>query len=298
MRKVEGSVITKGNFLLLETHEFRSWLQKQKITRTITKLQVHHTASPNYTTRKMKYGVAQQDVFTCLEGMRNHHVNTNKWRATGQNITIMEDGRIAISLDRDLNQTPAGITGNNTGAVCIEILGNFDRGGDTMTSAQKQAVIHLYACLADKLNIPINTAHIVYHAWYTAQGVRLADYTPGRSSKTCPGTNFWGQGNTVAAANKGFIPAIKQELERLKRNETVDQPMTANEKKAFEELKEQVASLNRKSIMQDIPDYALPAIDALSKMKDKNGNPVLNTINGRSKDFYDIITVLFRAGLF
>ncbi|MFD3261843.1 N-acetylmuramoyl-L-alanine amidase [Paenibacillus lentus] len=210
-------MITKGNFLLLETHEFRGWLQKQKITRAITKLQVHHTASPNYTTRKMKNGIAQQDVFACLEGMRNYHINTQKWSATGQNITIMEDGRIAISLDRDLNKTPAGIAGANTGALCVEIIGNFDRGGDTMTAAQRQAVAHVYACLADKLNIPINTAHIVYHAWYTAQGSRLPDYTPGRSSKTCPGTNFWGDGNTVAAANKGFIPAIKQELERLRK---------------------------------------------------------------------------------
>ncbi|MFD3258766.1 N-acetylmuramoyl-L-alanine amidase [Paenibacillus lentus] len=287
----------QGHFLLMNRSEFRDWLQKQKITRSINKLQVHHTASPNYATRKMKNGVAQQDPFTCLEGMRNYHVYTNKWRATGQNMTIMEDGRVAISLDRDLNQTPAGITNQNHGSICIEIIGNFDKNNDVMTNEQQQSIVHVYACLCEKLSIPVNTSHIVYHAWFTSSGIRLSDYTPGKSSKTCPGTNIWGQGNTVATANKGFIPAIKQELERLK-NETVDQPMTANEKKAFEELKEQVASLNRKSIMQDIPDYAQPAIDALSKMKDKNGNPVLNTINGRSKDFYDIITVLFRAGLF
>lgn len=230
-------MITKGNFLLLETHEFRDWLKKQKITRNINKLQVHHTASPNYTTRKIKNGIAQQDVFTCLEGMRNHHINTNKWNATGQNITVMEDGRIAISLDRDINKTPAGIAGANTGALCIEIIGNYDRGWDTMTSAQKQAVVHLYACLADKLNIPINTSNIVYHAWYTAQGDRLADYTPGRSSKTCPGTNFWGDGNTIAAANKGFILAIKAELQRIQKGgDTVADDKKATQAPAWKEV--------------------------------------------------------------
>lgn len=203
-------MISKGNFLLLETHEFRDWLQKQKITRTITKLQVHHTWKPNYTTRK------NQDHFVCLEGMRRSHL-ANGWSGTGQNITIFEDGKIAISLDRDLNKTPAGIAGANTGALCVEIIGNFDRSGDNITSVQKQVVAHVYACLADRLNIPINTAYIVYHAWYTAQGVRLADYTAGRSSKTCPGTNFWGDGNTVAAANRGFIPAVKAEYERLRK---------------------------------------------------------------------------------
>ena len=147
--------------------------------------------------------------------MRNTHLR-NGWSATGQNITVFEDGKIAISLDRNLNSTPAGIKGANTGALCVEIVGNFDKGGNVMTGAQKQAVTHLYACLAIKLNIPIDTSHIVYHAWYTPNGTWLGDYVKGKSSKTCPGTLFWGDGNTKAAANKGFIPAIKAEIERIK----------------------------------------------------------------------------------
>ncbi|WP_339157312.1 peptidoglycan recognition family protein [Paenibacillus sp. FSL W8-0186] len=287
----------QGHFLLMERSEFRDWLQKQTITRSISKLQVHHTASPNYTTRKKSNGIAHQDAFACLEGMRNYHVNTNKWRATGQNITIMEDGRIAISLDRDLNQTPAGIVNQNSGWICMEIIGNFDAHHDVMTAEQQRSVVHVYACLCDKLSIPIDTHHIAYHAWFTSSGIRLPDYTPGLSAKTCPGTSFWGHGNTVAAANQGFIPAIRQELERLQHNETVEQPMTADEKQAFDELKKQVASLTLKAALPHIPAYAQPAIDELSKMKDKNGNPVLNTVHGRSQDFYDTLTILFRAGV-
>ncbi|MFP4974786.1 N-acetylmuramoyl-L-alanine amidase [Paenibacillus sp. CN-4] len=199
----------KGNFLLLEPSEFMDWLDRQTITRRITMLQVHHTWSPNYTTRK------NQDGFRCLEGMRTAHLG-NGWSATGQHISVLETGQYGISLDRDLNKTPAGIKGANTGAVTIEIIGNFDEGGDRMTEAQRAATAHLYACLALKLKLPVDTDHIVYHAWFTPDGSRLADYTPGKSSKTCPGTRFWGDGNTVAAAKKGFLPAVQAELERLK----------------------------------------------------------------------------------
>lgn len=232
-------MISKGNFLLLEPSEFKGWLDKQKITRSIDKLQVHHTAAPNYTTRQVVNGVAKQDVWKCLEGMRSYHLSQG-WSGTGQNITVLEDGRIAISLDRGLNKTPAGIKGANTGALCIEIIGNFDQGGDTMSAAQKQAVVHLYACLAIKLNIPIDTSHILYHAWYTSSGLWLGDYVRGRSSKTCPGTNFFNTGNSKAAAERSFIPAVKEEVGRIKSGGNT--PMTSEEKKQMDELKATVES--------------------------------------------------------
>ncbi|GIP17751.1 hypothetical protein J40TS1_33930 [Paenibacillus montaniterrae] len=224
----------KGNFLLMDIGEFRGWLQGQSIARTINKLHVHHTAAPNYATRRMINGVAQQDHFTCLEGMRNHHVNNNKWSATGQNITVFEDGKIAISLDRDLNKTPAGISGANTGALCIEIIGNFDKGGDTMTQAQRDATIHLYACLCERLKIVPSTNTIVYHAWYSASGVYLGDYIAGKSSKTCPGTNFMGVGNSIASAKTVFIPLIQDELKRLKEGDEEEMKLSDSEWKMLE----------------------------------------------------------------
>lgn len=244
-------MIQKGNFLLLDVGEFRPWLQKQKVTRSINRLQVHHTASPNYTTRQMVNGLAKQEIWKCLEGMRTYHLSQG-WSGTGQNITVTENGQIAISLDRDLNKTPAGITGSNTGAICIEIIGNFDKGGDTMTANQKQSVIHLYACLAEKFSLQVNTETIVYHAWYAPKtGERLSDYTPGKSSKTCPGTAFWGDGNTIAAANKNFIPQIKAELECLKKNiynatpVPIAKPNDKDDGKMTEAEKQQVANLEK-----------------------------------------------------
>lgn len=220
-------MISNGNFLLLEPSEFKGWLDKQKITRSIDKLQVHHTWLPNYSTRR------NQDHFKCLEGIRTTHLS-NGWSGTGQNITVFEDGKIAISLDRDLNKTPAGIKGANTGALCVEIIGNFDIGGDSITDAQRQAILHLYACLSIKLDIPVDTNHIVYHAWYTPSGDWLGDYIQGRSSKTCPGTNFFGHGNTRLAASRGLIPGIQAEVNRIKNGG--EEEMTAAEKKRMDDL--------------------------------------------------------------
>ncbi|OZB98002.1 peptidoglycan recognition family protein [Paenibacillus sp. XY044] len=305
----------KGNFLLLERDEFRDWLKKQNVTRKITHLQVHHTYLPNYTTRK------NQDPFKCLEGMRNSHLSQG-WNDIGQNFTILDTGQIAYSLGRGLNVTPAGIAGANTNMLCTEIVGNFDVGGDKMSDEQKNTVIHFYACLAEKFNIPINTDHIVYHAWYTAKnGTRLPDFIPGMSSKTCPGTAFFEDGNTIAAANKNFIPQIKAELARLKKPSTNvkdDEPMTKEERLAFDNLCAQVESLTKskdvlkQTIMEqgslilklqsklsmDVPAYAQGVVDKLSCMKDKNGNKVIDTTNGKSEAFYQAVTVLDRTGLF
>jgi len=251
-------MIAKGNFLLLEPSEFNRWFQQQKITRNITKLQVHHTWLPNYATRM------NQDHFKCLEGIRNTHL-ANGWNGTGQNITVFEDGKIAISLDRNLNTVPAGIKGANTGALCVEIIGNFDIGGDVMTDEQRQAVLHLYACLAMKLNIPIDTNHIVYHAWYTPAGDWLGDYIQGRSSKACPGTNFFGHGNTRLAASRGFIPGIQAEVQRIKNGD--EEPMTATEKKQMEELQASVNALtkqveaNKALSNMDCPSWAKVAYE-------------------------------------
>lgn len=289
-------LITKGNFILLEKSEFKNWLDNKKVTRLINHLQVHHTYLPNYSTRK------NQDPFKCLEGMRSTHL-ANGWSATGQHLSVLETGQIAISIDRDLNTTPAGIKGHNTGGITVEIIGDFNKNGDTITGDQKESVIHLYACLANKFNIQIDTDHIVYHAWFTPEGVRLPDYSPSKSSKTCPGTAFWGDGNTISSAKKTFLPAIQAELNKInKKSEPVkveNMPMTTTEKKAFEDLvaivnaqNETIKKLQDKDTMASIPVWAVDACVAA-----KNAKLVDTTANG-SYDFYRLLTILHRKGIF
>ena len=184
------------------------------MTRTIKTLQVHHTWKPNYSTRKVVNGLGQQDKFSCLEGMRGSHI-ANGMSGTAQNITIFEDGWIGISLDRDLNKTPAGIKGANDKAICIEIIGSFDVGGDKITDLHKKTIFHTYAALCEKFNLKPSVTTLPYHCWYTSSGTYLGDYSKTKSSKTCPGTNFMGYGNTRESALKYFIPEIEKELKLL-----------------------------------------------------------------------------------
>jgi hypothetical protein len=67
--------------------------------------------------------------------MKNHHVNNNGWADIGQHFSIFPDGKICTG--RNLESTPACIYGRNANAICIENVGYFDTGKDTMTTAQK-----------------------------------------------------------------------------------------------------------------------------------------------------------------
>lgn len=67
----------------------------------------------------------------------------------------------------------------------------------------------LNALLYKKFSLPVDTDHIVYHHWYDLnKGTRLNGKG---ATKSCPGTAFFG-GNSVQAANLGFIPLIKNWL--------------------------------------------------------------------------------------
>ena len=180
--------------------EFEDWLNKQKVNRTINKLQVHHMYEPSYDNWASDNALRRQN------NIRSYHKNTNKWADIAQHFSIFPDGHIVTG--RSLNSNPAGIKGWNTGAICVEIYGDFDKGRDIMNSTQKDAIIACYALLAKKFNISINSNSIRPHCWFTASGTYLGDYNKSKSAKSCPGTNFMGYGNTKSAFEK-FYSDIK-----------------------------------------------------------------------------------------
>ena len=139
--------------------------------------------------------------------MKSFHVNTRGMSDIAQHFTIFPNGKIVTG--RSLNSNPAGISGWNTGAICVEIYGNFDKGQDTMTVEQKKAVIMLYGELCKKFNLIPSTNTIRCHAWFTSSGTYLGNYIAGKSRKTCPGTNFMGIGNSKYAIENKFIPMVK-----------------------------------------------------------------------------------------
>ena len=206
---------TQNGFTLLETEkEFKEWLDKQKITRKITRLQVHHMDLPNYTTwnttDKKVYGNNRELGRTkSLDdyGKQTWDYSDGHGHYIAQHFNIFPNGK--VTTGRNLNSTPVGIKGRNTNAICIEIYGCFDKGKDKITEEQKKAIIFVYALLSKKFDIPINSNGIRPHCWFTAGGTYLGNYSASKSAKTCPGTNFMGFGNTKKAFNDNFYPLIK-----------------------------------------------------------------------------------------
>ena len=192
---------TQNGFTLFEkTSEIGPWLKKQKVTRTITRLQVHHMDLPNYSTwEKTDKKVFSEPHFGRTQSLNDYGRRTWGREASdghghyiAQHFNVFPDGK--ITTGRNLNSKPIGIRGWNDGAICIEIYGKFDKGHDKMTKEQKQAVIMLYGELCKRFKIPVDTRHIRPHCWFTAGGTYLGTYNSSRSAKTCPGTNFWGKG--------------------------------------------------------------------------------------------------------
>ena len=204
---------TQNGFTLFEkTSEIGPWLKKQSVSRRITRLQVHHMDLPNYSTwEKTDKKVFNEPHFGRTQslndyGKRTWNYSDGHGKYIAQHFNVFPDGK--ITTGRHLNSTPIGIRGWNTNAICIEIYGDFDKGKDVMTAAQKKAVIALYGELSKRFNIPVNTTHIRPHCWFTAGGTFLGKYDSSRSAKTCPGTNFMGHGCSPSGFAK-FINEVK-----------------------------------------------------------------------------------------
>ncbi len=189
-----------SNFKLLDIKEFKKYIDGLKITRKITVVQLHHTYSPAYAQFNGNNHIALQN------SMRDYHVKTRNYADIGQNFTIFPDGKICTG--RGINSVPAGIYGANSTGICIECVGNFDKGGDVMTDAQKNAIVCVTKILLDKFGLSAKTG-VTYHAWWTSGGKSLGTYVKGKSAKTCPGTNFFG-GNSREAYEKNLMPLIEK----------------------------------------------------------------------------------------
>lgn len=190
----------KDHFILFALDEFQDWLEENHFHRAVKLVQNHHTYLPDYRS------FSGSNHFRLLEGMEDYHIH-NGFNEIAQNLTTFPDG--TVSVCRSLDKIPAGIKGANQGGICIEHVGNFDKGKDKMTGEHRKTILGLNALLCKKFHLAPSTDTIVYHHWYDlTTGVR----TNGSGNvKTCPGTTFFG-GNSVRDAQKNFIPAIKELL--------------------------------------------------------------------------------------
>lgn len=101
----------------------------------------------------------------------------------------------------------------------------------------------------------------------------------------------------MGISKERFIDDVVNELNECTEVEE-DEPMTKEEKQAFDELKTVVDSqallinqLQDKARMKEIPSWAKDAVDAAVKAE------LIDTPEGGSYDFYRLMTVLWRKGI-
>ncbi len=245
IKKEESAEETKQEenemgYKLMDVSEFKNYLDGLNIIRKITVVQLHHTYSPSYAQFTGSNHIALQ------KGMRDYHVKERGFADIAQTFTIFPDGKICTG--RDINKAPAGIYGANSTGICIECIGNFDKGGDAMSDAQKNAIVGVTKILLDKFGLNARTG-VTYHAWWTSGGTNLGTYIAGKSVKTCPGTGFFG-GNTREAYEKNLMPLIesygKEEKKMLESgNDIVWELMNGKLKVEITEVERAVKALDK-----------------------------------------------------
>jgi hypothetical protein len=203
----------QGKFTLFDEAGFKTWLGKQTISRQITLIQNHHTYIPGYKHFK------GDNHFILQAGMESSH-RERGFAEIAQHFTTFPDGTIISG--RSLEKIPAGIKGANTGAICIEHLGNFDHSGDVMTEAQRAFAIQLNALLCQRFRLSADTDRIVYHHWYDLNSGERRNGAG--STKSCPGSAFFG-GNKVADAEANFLPSVRIALEAMQAAKSVKEPL-------------------------------------------------------------------------
>lgn len=190
----------KGKFVRMTVSEFASWLMTNRFDRQIKVVQNHHTYIPNYSHFK------HNNHFALCESMERSHLERG-FAEIAQNMTIFPDGMLVLC--RSFNTIPAGVKGANQQGLCMEHLGNFDKNGDSMTAAQRDAIIAVNALLLQRFGLPCDSQHVVYHHWWD---LNTGERTNGSGvTKSCPGSAFFG-GNSVEAAEQHFLPLIRARL--------------------------------------------------------------------------------------
>ena len=187
-----------GKFILLEIGEFNDWLNMQTITRDLKLVQQHHTFIPNYKSFK------GNNHFELCKSMEQAHLERG-FAEIAQNFTTFPDGKIMVC--RNINIVPAGVKGANSKGICIENVGNFDKGKDIMTAEHRATIIAITKILLAKIGQTANEETVIYHHWYDLNiGKRIKVEGTG-VTKSCPGTNFFG-GNKVIDFQNNFLPLL------------------------------------------------------------------------------------------
>ncbi|XRQ16109.1 peptidoglycan recognition family protein [Actinomadura welshii] len=127
---------------------------------------VHHTATANSADHSLEH------AFALSRSIQNHHMDTNGWADTGQQLTISRGGHLMEGRNRSLAAVNAGdhVVGAQTGGHNSHTLG-IENEGNYMTAAPTgalwDALVETCAWLCDVYGLDPHAA-IVGHRDYNA----------------------------------------------------------------------------------------------------------------------------------
>lgn len=151
----------------INRNSFASYLEKEKTTRAVKEIVLHHTYMPSLKTYR--------DAGT-IKAIANVQIKEFKWEYAGWHYMIAPDGLIWTGRPLDINF--AGVQGNKNQAVSITLLLNGDE--ELPTDEQKKSIAVVINALDKKFNIdPLSnfSPNTGFHR----------DYNKGPGAKTCPG---------------------------------------------------------------------------------------------------------------
>jgi hypothetical protein len=160
-----ASRLSGGVFHKLSVAEFQALLASLTLQRTIDAVHLHHTWRPRHEDYR---------GLSTIVGMWKFHTEAQRWSDIAQHLTLAPDG--ALWTGRHWDLPPASAAGHNgssrSGPFMIEMIGNFDTGGNPFRKPQRDAALAVLAALVDRFVLP--TSAIRFHNEM--------------SGKTCPGS--------------------------------------------------------------------------------------------------------------
>ena len=143
---------------ILTTEQLFERIRKFNWTRSVTKLHPHHTYKP----KKADYN--GNNGARLNQNMRNYHINTRGFSDIAQHLTLLPDGLWVVG--RDWNRIPASMTGNNSGAFMVEMVGDFHSGHESLEGKQLAAILDWVVFCMDFFKVPESGIH--FHREYSA----------------------------------------------------------------------------------------------------------------------------------
>ena len=156
---------------ILNTNEVIREIERYKFAQ----LHIHHTWKPTHR------NFTGNNHLNLQNNMRYYHKNSLGWADIGQHLTLMPDGKFVTG--RPYAKTPASVKGHNSGALAVEMVGNFDTKGsgqyndlgyDELKGEQRLSILALIRWFGEK---------------YGYENVKFHRDFPG-VTKTCPGTSL------------------------------------------------------------------------------------------------------------